>query len=196
MPFPNRYKPRMALDDVLLEAEEKMLKTTEVVQHEFSSIRTGRASSSLVENIMVNAYGVQMSIKQVAGITTPEPRLIVLQAFDPSNVQAIEKAIRESKLGVSPVVDGKIIRLPIPELSEERRRELGKLIKKMAEDGRVAVRHVRRDAMEEIKKLQKGAEISEDDLKRGEQEIQKLTNQYVAEIDRVLATKEKDIMTV
>lgn len=186
----------MALDDVLLEAEEKMLKTTEVVQHEFSSIRTGRASSALVENIMVNAYGVQMSIKQVAGITTPEPRLIVLQAFDPSNVQAIEKAIRESKLGVSPIVDGKVIRLPIPELSEERRRELGKLIKKMAEDGRVAVRHVRRDAMEELKKIQKAGEISEDDLKRGEQEVQKLTDQYSAEIDRIVASKEKDIMTV
>lgn len=186
----------MALDDVLLETEEKMLKTTEVVQHEFSSIRTGRASSALVEGIMVDAYGVHMSLKQLAGISIPEPRLIVLQAFDPSNVSAIEKAIRESKLGVSPVVDGKVIRLPIPELSEERRRELGKLIKKMAEDGRVAVRHVRRDAMEEIKKLQKAAEISEDDLKHGEQEIQKLTDQYVAEIERILVSKDKDIMTV
>ncbi|MFZ4694417.1 MAG: ribosome recycling factor [Verrucomicrobiia bacterium] len=186
----------MALDDVLLETEEKMLKTTEVVQHEFSSIRTGRASSALVESIMVDAYGVHMSLKQLAGISIPEPRLIVLQAFDPSNVSAIEKAIRESKLGVSPVVDGKVIRLPIPELSEERRRELGKLIKKMAEDGRVAVRHVRRDAMEEIKKLQKAAEISEDDLKHGEQEIQKLTDQYVAEIERILVSKDKDIMTV
>jgi ribosome recycling factor len=186
----------MALDDVLLETEEKMLKTTEVVQHEFSSIRTGRASSALVESIMVDAYGVHMSLKQLAGISIPEPRLIVLQAFDPSNVSAIEKAIRESKLGVSPVVDGKVIRLPIPELSEERRRELGKLIKKMAEDGRVAVRHVRRDAMEEVKKLQKAAEISEDDLKHGEQEIQKLTDQYVAEIERILVSKDKDIMTV
>ncbi|NUN94186.1 MAG: ribosome recycling factor [Verrucomicrobiae bacterium] len=186
----------MALDDVLLEAEEKMLKTTEVVQHEFSAIRTGRASSALVENIMVDAYGVQMSIKQLAGITTPEPRLIVLQAFDPGNVTAIEKAIRESKLGVSPLVEGKVIRLPIPELSEERRRELIKLIKKMAEDGRVAIRHVRRDALEEAKKLQKGGAISEDDLKRGEAEVQKLTDQYVAEIERILAAKEKDIMTV
>ncbi|MCC7519406.1 MAG: ribosome recycling factor [Verrucomicrobiae bacterium] len=186
----------MALDDALLEAEEKMLKTTEVVQHEFSSIRTGRASSALVENIMVDAYGVQMSLKQLAGITTPEPRLIVLQAFDPGNVTAIEKAIRESKLGVSPIVEGKVIRLPIPELSEERRRELGKLIKKMAEDGRVAVRHVRRDAMDAVKKLQKGSEIGEDELQRGEAEIQKLTDQYIVEIDKILAAKEKDIMTV
>lgn len=186
----------MALDDILLEAEEKMLKTTEVVHHEFSSIRTGKASPALVENIVVEAYGVKMSIKQLAGITTPESRLLVLQAFDPSNVQAIEKALRESKLGISPVVDGKIIRLPIPELSEERRRELGKLVKKMSEDGKVAIRHVRRDALESAKKLQKGGEISEDELADAEKEIQKLTDQYTGEIDKSLASKEKEIMTV
>jgi ribosome recycling factor len=186
----------MAIDDILLEAEEKMIKTTEVVHHEFSSIRTGRASSALVENIMVDAYGVQMTLKQVAGITTPEPRLLVLQAFDPSTVQTIEKALRESKLGISPIVDGKIIRLPIPELSEERRKELGKLVKKMSEDGRVAIRHVRRDAIEEAKKIQKEGKISEDELASAEKEIQKLTDQYIAEIDKTLATKEKDIMTV
>ena len=186
----------MALDDILLEAEEKMIKTTEVVQHEFSSIRTGRASSSLVENIMVETYGTHMSIKQLAGITTPESRLLVIQAFDPSTVQAIEKAIRESKLGISPLVDGKIIRLPIPDLSEERRRELIKMIKKMAEDGRVAIRHVRRDALEAAKKIQKAGEISEDDLKNAEKEVQKLTDQYSGEIDRLVATKEKDVLTV
>jgi len=186
----------MALDDILLEAEEKMIKTTEVVQHEFSSIRTGKASAALVENIMVEAYGVQMSMKQVAGITTPEPRLLVLQAFDPSTVQTIEKAIRESKLGISPVVDGKVIRLPIPELSEERRKELGKLVKKMSEDGRVAIRHVRRDALEAAKKLQKDGSISEDELAHAEKEVQKLTDQYISEIDKTLVSKEKDIMTV
>jgi len=186
----------MALDDILLEAEEKMMKTTEIVQREFSSIRTGRASSALVENIMVEVYSAQMSIKQLAGITTPEARLLVIQAFDPSNVQAIEKAIRESKLGISPLVDGKIIRLPIPDLSEERRRELTKVIKKMAEDGRVAIRHVRRDALEDAKKIQKSGEISEDDLKNTEKEIQKLTDQYTGEIDRLFATKEKDVLTV
>ncbi len=172
------------------------MKTTEVVQHEFSSVRTGKASPALVENLMVDAYGVQMTIKQLAGITTPESRLLVLQAFDPANVQAIEKAIRESKLGISPVVDGKIIRLPIPELSEERRKELGKLIKKMSEDGRVAIRHVRRDALESAKKIQKEGGISEDDLATAEKEIQKLTDQYSAEIDKALLSKEKDIMTV
>lgn len=186
----------MALDDVLLEAEEKMMKTTEVVQHEFSSVRTGKASSALVENIMVEAYGVQMSMKQLAGITTPDARMLVLQAFDPSNVQVIEKAIRESKLGISPIVDGKIIRLPIPELSEERRKELGKMVKKMAEDGRVAIRHVRRDALESLKKIQKDGKISEDDLEGGEKEIQKLTDQYIGEIEKSLESKEKDIMTV
>lgn len=186
----------MALDDILLDAEEKMVKTTEVVHHEFTSVRTGKASPALVENIMVNAYGVQMNLKQLAGITTPEARLLVLQVFDPSNVSTIEKAIRESKLGITPIVDGKIVRLPIPELSEERRRELGKLIKKKAEDGRVAIRHVRRDALETLKKLQKESQLSEDDLANGEKEIQKLTDQYIAEIDKTLAAKEKDIMTV
>ncbi|MDD2708910.1 MAG: ribosome recycling factor [Verrucomicrobiae bacterium] len=186
----------MALDDILLEAEEKMLKSVEVVQHEFSSVRTGRASSALVENITVTAYGVQMNIKQLAGITVPEARLLVIQAFDPSNVQAIEKAIRESKLGISPVVDGKIIRLPIPELSEERRKDLIKVIKKQSEDGRVAIRHLRREALESAKKLQKEGGISEDDLKNAEKEVQKLTDQYTAEIDKVLAAKEKDIMAV
>lgn len=186
----------MALDDILLEAEEKMMKTTEVVQHEFSSVRTGKASPALVENLMVDAYGVQMSVKQLAGITTPESRLLVLQAFDSANVQAIEKAIRESKIGISPVVDGKMIRLPIPELSEERRKELGRLVKKMSEDGRVAIRHVRRDALEAVKKIQKEGGISEDELKNAEKEIQKLTDHYSGEIDKILATKEKEIMTV
>jgi ribosome recycling factor len=183
-------------DDILLEAEDKMMKSTEVVQHEFSAIRTGKASSALVENIMVEAYGVQMTMKQCAGITTPEPRLLVLQAFDPSTVPAIEKAIRESKLGINPAVDGKLIRLPIPELSEERRKELGKLVGKMAEDGKVAIRHVRRDAIEAAKKLQKEGKISEDELSGVEKEIQKLTDQYIAEVDKALAGKEKDIMTV
>ncbi len=186
----------ITIDDILLGAEEKMIKTTEVVQHEFSSVRTGKASSALVENIMVEAYGVQMNIKQLAGITTPDVRLLVIQAFDPSNVQAIEKALRESKLGISPVVDGKIIRLPIPELSEERRRELGKLVKKMSEDGRVAIRHVRRDALESIKKIQKEGKISEDDQSNAEKEIQKLTDQYITAIDQSFETKEKDIMKV
>ena len=186
----------MALDDILLEAEEKMMKSAEAVEHEFSSVRTGRASSALVENIMVSAYGVQMTVKQLAGITTPDPRLLVIQAFDPSNVQAIEKAIRESSVGITPQVDGKIIRLPIPELSEERRKELIKHIKKMAEDGRVAIRHVRRDAIESAKKLQKESKISEDELAVGEKEIQKLTDQYGAEVDRMLEKKEKDILSI
>jgi ribosome recycling factor len=186
----------MALDDVLLETEERMLKSTEVVEHEFSSVRTGRASSALVENIMVNAYGVQMTVKQLAGITTPDPRLLVIQAFDPSNVQAIEKALRESSIGISPLVEGKIIRLPIPELSEERRKEFIKVVKKMAEDGRVAVRHIRRDGMEAVKKLQKEGKITEDDLTNAEKEIQKLTDQYTAEIDRSLEKKEKDILSI
>src|SRR5436305_159569 len=132
----------MTLDDILLEAEEKMLKTEEVVQHEFAGVRTGKASPGLVENIMVEVYGSQMRIRELAGITTPEPRMLVVQPWDMTSIQPIEKAIQKANLGLSPVVQGKIIRIAFPELSQERRQEFVKIIKKMAEDGRVAIRHV------------------------------------------------------
>ena len=168
----------------------------EAAKTEAASIRTGRANPSLVEDIQVDYMGARSRIKELASISAPEPRLIVIQPWDSAVVPLIEKAIRESKLGISPVVDGKIIRLPIPELSEERRKELGKLVKKMSEDGRVAIRHVRRDSLEDAKKLQKDSKIIEDDLAHAEKEIQKLTDQYIGEIDKQLAAKEKDIMTV
>src|SRR6266481_6519753 len=142
----------MALDDILLEAEEKMIKTEEVVQHEFSGVRTGKASPSLVENILVEAYGSQMRIRELAGITTPEPRMLMIQPWDASTVHAIEKAIQKSNLGLNPAVDKKFIRIVLPELSQERRMEFIKVVRKMAEDGRVAIRHVRRDALEALKK--------------------------------------------
>src|SRR5512137_532999 len=142
----------MAIDDILLEAEDKMIKTESVVQHEFAGVRTSKASPALVENIMVEAYGGQMRIRELAGITTPEARMLVIQPWDASTVQAIEKAIQKANIGLNPQVQGKIIRLILPELSEERRQELVKVVRKMAEDGRVAVRHVRRDAMEQLKK--------------------------------------------
>ena len=186
----------MALDDILLEAEEKMIKTDEVVQKEFAGVRTGKASPSLLENIMVDVYGSHMRLRELAGITTPEPRMLVVQPWDITGVQAIEKAIQKANLGLSPVVQGKIIRVSFPELSQERRLEFVKITKKMAEDSRVAVRHVRRDAMELLKKAVKAHETSEEDQEKTEKEIQKLTDQYTAKIDAHLAHKEKEILTV
>jgi ribosome recycling factor len=186
----------MTTDDILLEAEEKMVKTEQVVVNEFSAVRTGKASAGLVENIQVEVYGSMMRIRELAGITTPEPRQLLIQPWDVASVQAIEKAIQKANLGLSPVTQGKMIRLSFPELSTERRQEYVKMTKKMAEDGRVAVRHVRRDAMEELKKAVKASETSEEDQEKAEKEIQKLTDQYVAKIEAHLAHKEKEIMTV
>ena len=186
----------MALDDILLEAEEKMIKTDEVVQHEFTGIRTGKASPVLVENIMVEVYGSNMRIRELAGITTPEPRVLAIQPWDASTVQAIEKAIMKSNLGITPSVQGKVIRLVMPELSQERRQEMVKVVRKLAEDGRVAVRHVRRDAIEAVKKESKAGGVAEDQVEVAEKEIQKLTDDYTAKINAHLAHKEKEIMTV
>jgi len=186
----------MALDDILLEAEEKMMKTEEVVQHEFSGVRTGKASPGLVENIMVDVYGSQMRLREVAGITTPEHRMLVIQPWDVTTVHPIEKAIQKANLGLNPAVQGKIIRIVLPELSEERRQEFVKIVHKMTESGRVAIRHVRRDAMEHVKKEAKNGGISEEDVEHAEKEIQKLTDQYIAKLEAHLQHKEKEIMTV
>ena len=186
----------MSPDEILLEAEEKMIKTETVVANEFAGVRTGKASPSFVENIQVEVYGSMMRLREVASITTPEPRQLVVQPWDVSSVQAIEKAIQKANLGLSPVVQGKIIRISFPELSAERRQEFVKITKKMAEDGRVAMRHVRRDAMEELKKSVKASETSEEEQEKTEKEIQKLTDQYVAKIEAHLAHKEKEILTV
>jgi ribosome recycling factor len=186
----------MALDDILLEAEEKMLKTEEVVQHEFSGVRTGKASPSLVENILVEVYGSQMRIRELAGITTPEPRMLMIQPWDAGTVHPIEKAIQKSNLGLNPMVDKKFIRIVLPELSQERRLEFIKIIKKMAEDGRVAIRHVRRDALENLKKDAKAGGVTEDQVEVAEKEVQKLTDDYIAKIDKHVEHKEKEIMTV
>jgi ribosome recycling factor len=186
----------MALDDILLEAEEKMIKTEEVVQHEFSGVRTGKASPSLVENILVEAYGSQMRIRELAGITTPEPRMLVITPWDAGTLHPIEKAIQKSNLGLNPAVDKKFIRIVLPELSQERRMEFIKVIKKMAEDGRVAIRHVRRDALENLKKDEKEGGVTEDQVEVAEKEVQKLTDQYIAKIDKHVEHKEKEILTV
>jgi ribosome recycling factor len=183
-------------DDILLETEGAMEKAFEYMTHEFSAVRTGKASPALVENIDVEAYGTPMKLKQLAVISTPEPRMLVVQPFDASTVKDIEKAIKESKLGINPISDGKLIRLPIPPLTEERRKDLVKGIKQMAEEVRVRVRSARREGMEAMKKLQKDGDVSEDDLGRYEGEIQKLTDQFVKRIEEGLVTKEADIMKV
>jgi len=186
----------MTPDDILLEAEDKMIKTEQVVVNEFSGVRTGKASPSLVENIVVEVYGSQMRIRELAGITTPEPRMLVVQPWDANSIHPIEKALQKANLGLNPAVQGKVIRLAFPELSTERRQEFVKLTKKMAEDGRVAIRHVRRDAMDLLKKHGHDSGITEDQNKQAEKDMQKLTDQYIAKIDQHLANKEKEIMTV
>ena len=186
----------MPLDDFLLEAEDKMSKTEHVVVSEFTGVRTGKASPALVENILVEVYGAQMRIRELAGITTPEPRALTIQPWDVNSLHPIEKAIQKSNLGLTPSIQGKAIRIFFPELSQERRQEFVKIVRKMAEDGRVAIRHVRRDAMEQLKKHGHDSGTTEDDVKQAEKELQKLTDEYSAKIDQHLAHKEKEIMTV
>jgi ribosome recycling factor len=186
----------MPSDEILLEAEEKMIKSEEVVVRDFSSVRTSKASPALVENIQAEVYGSMMRIRELANITTPEPRMLVIQPWDVGSLHPIEKAIQKANIGMNPTVQGKLIRLILPELSEERRQEFVKMTKRMAEEGRVAIRHIRRDAMEMLKKEKTAGTIPEDDEKHAEKELQKLTDDYIAKIDAHLAHKEKEIMTV
>lgn len=188
----------MDANTAILETEEAMKKAVDYMNQEFSGVRTGKASPALVESIdiPVASYGSSMKLKQLAMITTPEPRLIVVQPFDPSTTQDIERGLKESKLGINPNVDGKNIRLPVPELSEERRRDLVKVVKGMAEDSRVRVRGARKDGIDKLKKLEKEKEITEDDLHGREKEIQGLTDTHVKQIDDQMAAKEKEIMQV
>ena len=186
----------MTPDEILLEAEEKMIKTEQVVVNEFTGVRTGKASAGLVENIQVEVYGSLMRIRELAGITTPESRLLVIQPWDMTTIQPIEKAIQKSNLGLSPAVQGKVIRLAFPELSTERRQEFVKIIKRMSEEGKVAVRHVRRDSLELLKKAKTAGGVGEEEIESAEKEIQKLTDQYIGKIDAHVVTKEKEIMTV
>src|ERR1700720_187144 len=173
----------MSRDDIVLEAEMSMEKSVDYLMHEFAGVRTGKASPSLVENIDVQAYGSTMKLKQLALITTPESRLLVLQPFDAGTVRDIERALKESKIGITPAIDGKIIRLPIPELSEERRKELVRSLGKMAEEARVRVRSNRRTALDEAKKLKASGALTEDQLRDLEGEVQKLTDRFVKSVD-------------
>lgn len=176
--------------------EERMLKTISVFEENLSEIRAGRATPAILNKITVDYYGTPTPINQVAGISVPEARLIVIQPWDGSILKEIEKEILKSDIGINPNNDGKVIRLAFPELNEERRKDIVKDIRKMAEDAKVAIRSIRRDGLDEAKTMQKNSEISEDDLKVAEDKIQKLTDKYVEEIDSILAVKEKEVMSI
>ncbi len=182
--------------DIIKEANEKMVKAVEVVSSELRSIRTGRATPSLIEGVKVDYYGNPTPLRQVANIGAPEPTLLTVQPWEKNMIQPIEKAILNANLGLNPANDGTLIRVPIPPLNEERRKEYVKLTKKYGEQGRVSIRNIRRDANDSLKKLEKNKEISEDEKIRGEEEVQKLTDKYTKEIDKLLEQKEKEIMEV
>mgnify|MGYP003309590200 CR=1 FL=1 len=178
------------------EIKEKMSKTISVYAENLAAVRAGRANPAILNKIMVDYYGVPTPISQVAGISVPEARLIVIQPWDTSILKEIEKEILKSDIGINPNNDGKVIRLAFPELNEERRKELVKDIKKMAEEAKVAIRSIRREGIDEFKKKQKDSEITEDDLRTAEEDIQKLTDKNIEEIDKILANKETEIMSV
>ncbi len=182
--------------DILKNIEDRMKKAVEVVREELVRIRTGKATTALLDGIKVEYYGNMTPLNQVANVSTPDVHTIAVQPWEKNMIQAIEKAILNANLGLNPVTDGILVRVPIPMLNEERRRELVKLIKKFGEDGKIAVRNVRRDGIEHLKKSEKQEHFSEDERKRGEQEAQKLTDKYIKDIDSLLAVKEKEIMEV
>ena len=185
-----------SLDDVFLDAEEKMTKTFSVLQEQFSGIRTGKASPALVANVKVMYYGTPTRLRDIANISTPETRLIVINAYDPTALPEIEKAILAANLGVTPMNDGRVVRVPIPELNQERRADLAKVAKRMAEDARVAVRNVRRDANEHAKALQKSGKITEDERDEALKQVQKDTDAYIGKIEEALKAKEQEITAV
>ena len=184
------------LDKIYAECEQHMKRCVGDLQRQLASIRTGKATPALLEGIVVDAYGSKMPINQLATLAAPEPRLLTIQAFDPTQIAAIEKAIQASDLGITPSNDGNIIRLPIPPLNEERRRDFVKMAKNKGEEAKVAVRGARRDANDQLKKSQSAGDLTEDEQRRGQDRVQKYTDQYVAEVDKILEAKEKEIMEV
>src|SRR5215211_2599331 len=184
------------IDEFLSDATRRMDKSVDHARTEFMTVRTGRASAALLDRITVDYYGTQTSLKQLATINVPEPRLLTIQPFDPSSIRNIEKAIMESDLGLTPSNDGKLIRLPIPQLTEERRRELVKVVRHLAEEGRVAVRNVRRDTIHHLKQLVDDGDVGADEEHRAEELAQKVTDEHVAKIDDLLKHKEAEIMEV
>jgi len=186
----------MVIKDLLTDAESRMEKVVENMVREYAALRAGRANPALLDKVMVECYGVQTPVNQTANISCPEPRLMVIQPWDKNNIAAIERAIMKSDLGITPASDGVVIRLMVPQLTEERRRELVKLCAKRAEEAKVAVRNVRRDVNDDIKELEKAKEASEDESKKGLDDAQKLTDKFIKRIDEILQKKEAEIMEV
>jgi ribosome recycling factor len=186
----------MTIDELIEDATRRMDKSVESAQHEFNTVRTGRASAALLDRIQIDYYGTKTPLKQLATINAPEPRMLTVQPFDPSSLPSIERTIQESDLGLTPSNDGKLIRLPIPQLTEERRKELGKVARQLAEEGRVAVRNVRRDVMHHLKVLVDKGEVGSDEEHRAEERLQKLTDEHTHRIDEIVKRKEEEILEV
>ena len=184
------------IENFLGDATQRMDKSVEATHEHFNSVRTGRATPALLDRIQIDYYGTPTPLKNMATISAPEPRMLTIQPFDPSSIKTIEKAIQESDLGLTPSNDGKLIRLPIPQLTEERRKELAKVVRQMAEEGRVAVRNVRRDAIKHLGDLVKNGDVGDDEERAAETRVQKLTDDHVAKIDDLLKRKEAEIMEV
>jgi len=185
-----------AIEEFLADAKRRMDRSIEATHTEFNSIRTGRASPALLDRISIDYYGTQTPLKSLATISAPEPRMLTVQPFDPGSLKTIERAIQESDLGLTPSNDGKLIRLPIPALTEERRKELVKVVRRVAEDGKVAIRNVRRDVMQHLRELVVKGEVGDDEERRAEQQVQKITDEHTKSIDELLKVKESEIMEV
>jgi len=185
-----------AIEEFLTDATRRMDKSIESTRQEFNSVRTGRASAALLDRIVIDYYGTPTPLKNLATIGTPEARLLTVQPFDPTSLKAIEKAIQESDLGLQPANDGKLIRLPIPPLTEERRKELVRVVRRYAEDGKVAIRNVRRDVMRHLEELVRNGDVGDDEERRAENQVQKLTDEHTKSIDELLKHKEAEIMEV
>ena len=184
------------VEDVLEDAERRMKKAVEHVRSEFAAVRTGRASSSLLNRVSVDYYSQSTPLNQISSFAVPEPTLLVISPYDKSVIDDVEKAILQSDLGLTPINDGNVIRLPIPKLTEERRKELSRLVRSKAEEGRVSMRNIRRDAIDDLRSFEKEGEITKDDLHRGQEEVQKLTDRFIGETDEMLKVKEKELMEV
>jgi ribosome recycling factor len=182
--------------ELIEDAKRRMDKSVDTTQHEFNTVRTGRAAAALLDRVSIDYYGTATPLKQLATINVPEPRLLTVQPFDPGSIKAIERAIQESDLGLTPSNDGKVVRLPIPQLTEERRKELVKVVRHLAEEGRVAIRNVRRDVMHDLKELVRDGEVGDDEERRAEDRVQKMTDDHVHSIDELLKKKEAEIMEV
>ena len=185
-----------AIEDFLADAKRRMDKSIEATHHEFNSIRTGRASPALLDRVTIDYYGTPTPLKSLASISAPEARLLVVQPFDPGAIKNIERAVQESDLGLTPSNDGKVVRLPIPQLTEERRKDLVKVVRRVAEDGKVAIRNVRRDVMQHLKELVVNGDVGDDEERRAEQQVQKITDEHTKAIHDLLKAKESEIMEV